>query len=246
MEIESGFGSFKWISNNNTIPREELFFIRMLKTACEKIDFAAYGDINSSDVIYFKMPENNFILNNCYEVDISAAYWSFAKDFLPKDIYERGLTVSKQTRLTALGALAKTTSYIDFDGKDFIYRETISEETKSLFFYCAKKTSEVMKHVNEIVSSPIFFWVDAIFVSDIKDVPYIHSVLQFHNLSGKNYFCEEINSNEISIDVHSKQHYEEQLAKGKKDVKPYRSFFKKKTNSSQIINRIINERKKAL
>lgn len=239
MEIESKLGITKWISNESSVPKNELFFINQLKKACEKIDYRTYGNINSSDINYFNLPENVFTKKNCYEVDISGAYWHFAKEFLPLEVYNAGLKVSKGTRLAALGSLAKTTSYIDFDGDGFIYRETQTADTRNLFFYCAKKTSEIIHSIFQVCESPVFFWVDAVFVANKKDLDYIYAVLELNGMGGKTFFCEKIVSTDLAVNVYSKQHYKE-----KEPENEYRVFFKQKKNSSYFINKLLNENRK--
>jgi len=234
MEIKCRYGEFKWISKESNIPKHELFFLKMVKENINRE--IVLPQINISEIKYFSLPKETFEKNNCFEVDISGAYWNLAKRFLPVAIYERGLTVDKKTRLAALGGLAKTTTEMFFNGNTFENIITTTEDTRNLFFYCAYETGETMDLIRQVLNKPVFFWVDAIFTEDEKDLQYIYHILKMKNLEGKTFFCEKIISNEEKLTVYSNQH-----------KKHKRDFFKERLNSNYFINRfknhLINENK---
>jgi len=224
--------SYKWISPNSGIPKKELFFLRMVKDAVNKLlseGKIIVPDIDRGEIKYYETPRANFITENCYEFDISGAYWRCAKDFLPSEIFEKGLTVSKITRLAALGLLARSVIKMDYTGKEFIYMDKQVNETANLFFYCSLMVSEIMQNCVQVCDGYLFFWVDAIFTSNKNDLKYIEAVLNNFDMTGKSYFCEKVESNDKAVIVYSSEH------KAQKRV-----FLKKVKNSDFFIESFKN------
>jgi len=229
MEIECDFGEFKWISKESNLPKHELYFIKMVKEDVKTFDLNLIEKINVDEIKYFNLPEKDFCFENCFEIDISSAYWNIARKFLSDKVYLRGLTVDKKTRLSALGGLAKTTTEMFFDGKEFGNIHTETEPTKDLFFYCARETGEIMDKIRMVCDSALFFWVDAVFVKSEKDLQYIFALLELNNLTGKIYKCEKIISEKEKMIVYSSEH-----------KKARREFLKERKTSNFFIGRFKN------
>lgn len=236
MDIICDYGEFKWVSPESEIPRNELFFVKMVSDAVKKMNIQEMEHINTRDIKYFDLSGVNGDFLNCYEVDISGAYWAMAKQFIPDNVYQRGLTVSKKTRLAALGALAKTTTDMYFDGKTFVNTCTHTETTRDLFFYCALKVGEIMNMLRIMCGYSLFYWVDAIFTKNEKDVQYIFAALQNLGLDGKQFLCERITADDNKILVYSMEHYNDEIQKGKKG-RLVRTFHKERLSSNHFIGR---------
>lgn len=227
MEIESDYGVFSWISPETNIPKNELFFIKVVKEDVKNNkNKITVPDVTQSEIKYFTFDQRTYNKTNCYEVDISGAYWNIAKLFLSDDVFQRGFKVGKLTRLASLGGLAKTTTQMDWNGSIFTDIHTETEDTRNLFFYCAKQTGEIIDSIRMVCDTALFFWVDAIFVETMQDVNYIYSVLDIHGLTGKTYICESIVSTDTEVTVFSSEH-----------KKNKRVFFKERKNSNFFIGK---------
>jgi len=230
LELICVYGTFKWYDKTNILSKKDLYFPRMLRKSLEGFDLSTIETVDISDIKYNVLPVKTFVKTNCYEVDISGAYWNIAKCFLPEHIYRRGLSVDKKVRLAALGGLAKTTTTMFFNGREFVNTSHETEKTKNLFFYCAKETGEIMDSIRQVCDTALFFWVDAMFVESERDLDYIISVLRIKNLGCKVYTCEEIISTEDRMIVRSSEH-----------KKFERVFFKERVTSNFFIGKFKNK-----
>lgn len=243
MNIDCDYGKFQWISKESEIPQNELYFTSLVSNAVSKLPINMLPEVLPTEVKYFDTRNITGSFDNCYEVDITSAYWAFAKEFLPKDVYERGLKVSKKTRLAALGGLAKTTTTMIFDGKTFTDTHLYTKPTRNFFFHCAKKTGDVVGDVLSLCDNPLFYWVDAIFTSNEADLKYIYAVLRNSGLDYKQYFCEHVTANNEKIIVHSDEHYKKQYQKwldsGMKGKPPkaFREFQKERLTTNHFIGK---------
>jgi len=227
MDIESEYGVVNWISPESKLPRGELYFIKMVKDAASRIDLATVEPIDRREIRYFNLDTAVGEWEDCIEIDLNGAYWEFSKWWLPAEIYERGLTVDKRTRLAALGNLAKTTTESYFDGTE--YHEDVevkTEITKDLFFSSAKATGDIMSILKYTCTGSIFYWVDALFVKNEVDMLLALSVIASAGLQAKTYRCEKIIATEKQITIFSLAH-----------KKHKRVFLKERLSSNYFIGR---------
>lgn len=256
IDITSDYGEFEHYENS--IPQSEIFLLRMVKSAAKKIPLEAIPFVNRNEIKYFNISKFFGEYQNCWEVDLTGAYWEIAfnshLEWMSLNVYERGKTVGKLTRLTALGNLAKNVTEMYFDGNKFDESKTknFTEPTRDLFFYAAKEVGEIMDTLRIVCRKPLFFWVDALFTADERDLEIIYSVLEEKKLFWKTLFCEKIIGNENEIIVYSQEHLEKELKKwkaGKLENKPkdFRVFNKEVKGSDFYINQfkyqIYTERK---
>ena len=125
--------------------------------------------INLSEIDNYKGEPIPGTYKNMIEVDIKKSYWNIAfnEGIISEDIYKEGLTVSKDCRLCALGALACGKHMYFFDGIKEHYIETVRGEFANVFFYICKRQGEIMSSVLEnLPPSNSFFWFDAIFTAE--------------------------------------------------------------------------------
>lgn len=108
------------------------------------------------------------VFTNCFNVDLDSAYWETAYKYnlLSDKIYQEGLTVRKQVRLTAIGSLAKKTRRYSFDGTRQIKLEPKrSEQTEMLWSLICDHVGKLLCSVaKECGKDFLFFWVDGIYV----------------------------------------------------------------------------------
>lgn len=161
---------FKW--NEKFIPMNELFFISMFKKNLIKKNIPK--KLNKKDIVYTYT--DNLIdckknISDVYEIDLNSAYYNFAlkNKFIDEKTFNRGLQVSKITRLAAIGSTAKNKYIYEYNGRyyEFIRHEN-SPETENVYFKCALDTSLIMQELTSyLFKDVLFFWVDALFVKGV-------------------------------------------------------------------------------
>ncbi len=97
------------------------------------------------------------VYKNMIEVDISAAYWSTAYKLgiISQSTYEKGLSLSKQAKLVALGSLASNKAAFIFNGRELKYVGT----NKKIEILNFDNFSYIDKKKKEIDLSHLFFWI---------------------------------------------------------------------------------------
>jgi hypothetical protein len=151
------------------IPRSYKSFKTDEKGICEKRDKIRYFYYNKNITI-----GSHF--ENCWEVDLSAAYWESAwqMGLLSKELYEEGLSkkIAKKTRLAALGSLARIKTHCSFDGKKESTPVDIRcIETEFLWFVICNYTAKVMfSGIRGLGADFLFYWVDAVMLKSKTNV----------------------------------------------------------------------------
>ncbi len=197
-------------NKNGFIPKNELFFINMVKQHVLKNSAGVY--CNRAKIKYVKEGKIKKSVNytkDLYEIDLNSAYWNFAfkSNFIDEKLYLRGRKVSKMTRLVSLGNLAKRTQVLNFDGKEYKLIETLkSPETEGVFFSVSLQTDEVMRMLETIADTCfLFYWVDAIFFQGKKKKTEIENYLKSQNIEFKVKKINKIFKNKLGIAVFDKK-----------------------------------------
>ena len=119
-----------------------------------------YIDVNS------KINEGDVVEGVCC-LDIKSAYWRTAllMGVISREIYDKGASIHKVTRLASLGSLAKRKEVYSFDGETYKQVETIrSYETENIWFALCARVSELMqKMIDDLGDDFLFYWVDGIY-----------------------------------------------------------------------------------
>lgn len=164
--LECQYGTFKY-SQKGTIKPWELYFIAKVKKHIMTLN--DYPSVKPENLQYIKnyISGNKRFIKQCYEIDLSAAYWTltYMDGWINKEIYNEGLKLSKKIRLVALGALAKRVTTMEFNGYNFenIQMQALSPAA-TVFFNATKRVSEIMNEARAITGMDTFFiWSDAIF-----------------------------------------------------------------------------------
>ena len=196
------------------IPKE-LSFIKSVKHNIIKNEI--YNDIPNNFktekdkdkikyVSYNKKYDTGDYIENVKEIDLKSAYWETSNytGLLTPEIYLKGGEVSKQSRLAAIGSLAKKVKTISFDGRkesyDGIKR---SELTEFLWDVISHKVGQVMlKGVKASKNDYLFFWVDAIFVRG-ESVDRIVKLFADLGYNSSVHHCEWVKFEDDTIVVHS-------------------------------------------
>ena len=197
-------------TKNGFIPKNELFFINMVKQHVLKNSAGVY--CNRQKIKYVKEGKIKKSVNytkDLYEIDLNSAYWNFAfkSKFIDEKLYLRGRKVSKMTRLVSLGNLAKRTQVLNFNGKEYKLVETLkSPETEGVFFSVSLQTDETMRMLETIADTCfLFYWVDAIFFQGKKKKTEIENYLKSQNIEFKVKKINKIFKNKLGIAVFDKK-----------------------------------------
>lgn len=114
------------------------------------------------------------VYHKVVEIDLDEAYWRTARvlGIINQEIYDKGKKgkISKQSRLTALGTLAKKTTIMHYEGYKLVKKELRSEPLlENLWYTICKRISDVMTSAQEALGKDfIFYWVDGIYAIDTE------------------------------------------------------------------------------
>lgn len=215
--IKSELG--KYFITDNTIPMRELGFVRRVKdyVLANKIhkripnDFPKNRDGTRNHTMikyfdYYKPRKSTVYTKELFEIDINQAYWDTSKmdGILSEELYQEGLTVNKNTRLAALGSLAKRTEIWDFDGTEMKYVKTLKKKTEHLWFKICEHLGNVMfkaakaagKFNQKEYGGFLMYWVDGIYVQGMDAVVRVCQSLE---ADGYQYKVRRINKIEVKL-----------------------------------------------
>lgn len=174
-EIFSKIGNYSNVESE--FPPSELNFIRQVK------DYVIKNEIYKKIPNRFPTPESRVgilyyhvsprfkvgdLLDKYIEIDLNSAYWetAYKMGLLSEALYARGKTISKTSRLAAIGTLAKVKKRFKFDGvKQWKLPKVRSELTEFLWHTICDKIGKLMlKTARKCGKDFAFVWVDALFV----------------------------------------------------------------------------------
>lgn len=182
--IHAGKGWGSWMNKESVFKPSELYFIKSVKEYI--IKNGTYkkvknkftdkeGNSNTEQLkkikyfYYNKKLKPGDEFKHIKEIDLKNAYWSlthFKLGLIDEHLYQKGLTVSKKSRLAAIGTLAKVTKILEYDGKTETNLDPkLSKETAFLWHTISYQVGRIMARASRVAgNSFLFFWVDAIFV----------------------------------------------------------------------------------
>lgn len=157
---------------------------------------------------YNKKIQPGFYMENVFEVDLKNAYWdtNYQMKLVDEDIYKKGLTVAKKSRLAAIGSYAKKTSVIKYDGIEQKQEpDELSIKTAFLWHTISHKVGKIMAKASRVAKANfLFFWVDACFVQ-AESVEAVKAYFASMGYNCSVIKCEWIQFDEKGINVHSEQ-----------------------------------------
>lgn len=172
-------------TNNESLPLGQLIYIQLvkkyiLKNGLEK-KIPKIDKKNIKFYVYSEEVRVGAIFKNCFELDLSSAYWETANKLglISPDLYAKAPTInpvtnepylSKRVRVACIGSLAKVERKFTFNGKRLITHKPIrSIDTEHIWDYVCYKTGKVMMEAAKVAEEDfILFWTDAIFVTSEK------------------------------------------------------------------------------
>lgn len=213
--VTENWGS--WMNRESSFKTSELHFIKQVKEhivknqTYRKIRNNFLKEGSTKKIKYFFYNKNQRpgdYFEDIYEIDLKNAYWqtAFALGLFDQPIYEKGLTVTKKTRLAAIGSLAKVVHRIDFDGsKEHILDPERSEKTEFLWHTICSRIGKVMAKGSKIAKKDfLFFWVDAIFVKG-ESAKALQKFFKEQGYETGMFKCEWIKFSDKQILVKSKE-----------------------------------------
>lgn len=176
---------------NPSIRKRDLHLIMKVKKHVESNNIQYNKYIPKIKYITNYVPDKVQSSKNYYEIDLNAAYWYFAhkNGFISDEIFKDGLNLKKFTkkaRLMALGSLATVHNTLEFNGKTYGELTTEINPTSPIFFKCAYDTSLLIQKIQKLIGSDfLFFWVDAIFFKNEKNINKIINFVELNGLKAK-------------------------------------------------------------
>ncbi len=187
LEIFSDIGNYSNIESE--FPPNELNFIRQVKDYVNKNQL--YKKIpnrfptpeSKENIRYYhvnpRFKVNDFI-EKYIEIDLNSAYWetAYKMGLLSESLYARGKTISKPSRLAAIGTLAKVEYHGVFDGVKETEKPVRSDLTEFLWDTICDKVGKLMYKTAKICGQDfVFVWVDALFIHR-NAIPKVRSIFK--------------------------------------------------------------------
>ena len=201
-----------YTNTTNRLNNYELNLIKKVKKDalnCKETPSTTNLDVKYIDVSKL-INTNKVLTSELYELDLNSAYWynALKNNFIEQSTYEygKGSKIGKKARLISLGALAKTTTVQQFDGKIYTDLKPIKTTTKGIFFECANICSLEMNILKILAENNfLFFWVDAVFFRTNKTKEILENYLKDKNIDYKIIPLDKIQSNkkDATITVYS-------------------------------------------
>ncbi len=186
LHAEQGWGS--WMNKESSFRASELSFIKNVKAYIKKHETWRAVRNNFTDkegniiqkklgkikyFYYSKKLKAGDYFENIIEIDLKNAYWdtAFKMGLFDERIYQKGLTVTKKSRLAAVGSFAKVVKVFEFDGKIETVKPPIKEdEIEFLWHTISYRVGRLMAKAMRLIGNDfLFFWVDAIFIKPGKE-----------------------------------------------------------------------------
>jgi hypothetical protein len=157
--------------------------------------------------------EGDIFKRQCFLVDIKSAYATILLNdgFISHETFKYINTLPKKDRLACVGMLASHKNVFKFQGKELLETGKIINPLENYFWYCVKRTSEIMNNVRS-ETNPLFFWVDGIYFKTQSDARRAKEILKAEKylFSEKKifYFSAKTKTNNFGDSYNKIQFYE--------------------------------------
>lgn len=154
---------------------------------------------NPKNILYYQYSSNivpELSIDNCVEIDLNAAYWETAHKLglISDELYKKGESISKKTRLVAIGSLAKRKLLRAFDGKKEYTIIDKKRDTSYLWDVICYHVSTVMQEAAKQAGDDfMFFWTDALFVKKGSEKKVVKCFKKY------GYTCKSYKIDNISV-----------------------------------------------
>lgn len=142
-------------------------------------------EVDKKDLDYYYLNKDFESSKTVFNIDIKSAYLSILKNFISKELFNKINDLEKKERLICLGLLAykpMVIRYLNGEEFDFFIKEN---EYENAFYYCVKKTGEIMKECALSLGKDfIFSWVDGVYFQPTEEnKKKVVSIMEKHGLN---------------------------------------------------------------
>jgi hypothetical protein len=177
---------FEMISSNYTVLFKSEFlerkFVHSMQSnrafACfaklkSDIEKKPKPDIDMNEISYFIHDfKHNEYVGDVINIDLKSAYATvlYRDGYISQGTFKYICKGTKQERLTSVGMLASKKQHFTFDGGNITGVKEILSPYADYFFYCVKRTAEIMADLKAIAGNNyLFTWVDGIYIRPSVD-----------------------------------------------------------------------------
>lgn len=178
---------------NSGLNNYELNLIKKVKDHVSKLPEKFIPKIDAKQIQFIDKSKKflyKSYTKDLYEIDLNSAYWNYAlkEGIITEEIfnYGNGKKIRKKARLVSLGALAKLTNIVKFDGKEYGKTFTRENNFSGYFFKCAERTIYTMQILKLICGENYFlYWCDAIIFQGKETLLNCENYLKENNIPYK-------------------------------------------------------------
>ncbi len=155
-----------------------------IKSDIEKTNI--HIDIDKTTVQYFDANLEEMTRKKIYNVDLRSAYATILKNagLITPKTYKYICKLKKDDRLACVGMLAAKKYIFNYVGKKITSFDEEVLETENYFYFCCKKTFDVMQELKMICGdSYLFCWVDSIYYTDYSKTKLLRQKLKELNFN---------------------------------------------------------------
>ncbi len=166
-------------------------------------------EIDMNEISYFVHDfRKDEYIGDVINIDLKSAYATvlYRDGFISAKTFEYICAGTKQERLTSVGMLASKKQHFTFDGGNITGVKEIISPYSNFFFYCVKRTAEIMSELKAIAgNSYLFCWVDGIYIRpDIRAMEqieqYIESIQHRSSTDWLREFTVKVNPKFVNVD----------------------------------------------
>lgn len=166
--------------NDNLMSQKAFIAYQMIKRDLKNYTANEKPFIDKNELRYFETYlEKPINTSQAFLVDIKSAYATilYNDGFISKETFNYINILPKKARLAAVGMLASRKDYFYFHGKELSGHEKQINELENYFWYCVKRTAEIMQEIS-LKTKPLFFWVDGIYFTSAQDAAQAKEILK--------------------------------------------------------------------
>lgn len=192
--IETPSRIFSW--NDHNLDTKAFIAYQMIKRDLNEYTANERPEIERAKLEFFDTyTEDTFNRDMVFAVDIKSAYATilYLDGFICEKTYGYISTLDKKARLAAVGMLASRRDVFYYKGKELLSCDKIVNPYENYFWYCVKRTSEIMQQIAG-QTKPLFYWVDGIYFETVDDKAKAKDILEAQGFkySEKNCFMLQI------------------------------------------------------
>lgn len=184
--VRSKLGDLKTVETDKRLTPKQLGFISRVKNNIKRNLKDKKLPSLDKNVIYSSWRKDLHKcgeINNCYEIDMRAAYWRTAKQLglLTPELYKEGIWRVKKMRLIALGSLAKRVRVYECNGIDQkLVTTKVNKKTEKIWYSICKVVGTVINEVKNSLPENdfIYFWVDGIYFENKRNIQNIVKIFR--------------------------------------------------------------------